>query len=73
MVSGKQFAKDVFYAKPALVPVQGTRSDPVTSEDEVCLPAVGANLRRLRTKRAHRVGMEKCCWRNNSGGWLLQT
>ena len=69
MVSGKEFAKDVFCAKPALVPIQGTRSDPATSKDELCLPAVGANLRRLRTKRG--LSLERLAKRSNVSRAML--
>jgi transcriptional regulator with XRE-family HTH domain len=69
MVAGRQFEKDVSFTKPVAVPLQGTRSNPVTSEDEGCLPAVGANLRRLRTRRG--LSLERLAQRSNVSRAML--
>jgi transcriptional regulator with XRE-family HTH domain len=69
MVSGKQVEKDVSFTKPVLVPLQGTRSNPVSSDDDGCLPAVGANLRRLRTRRG--LSLERLAQKSNVSRAML--
>jgi transcriptional regulator with XRE-family HTH domain len=51
MMASKQFVEPLTPTKPVLVSMQGPLSDPPDSDEVAVLPAVGANLRRLRTRR----------------------
>ena len=51
MVASKQLAEPSSLSKPVLVSLQSPSADSAASGDEAFLPAVGANLRRLRTRR----------------------
>jgi len=51
MVASKQLAEPSTRAKPVLVPMQPPASVASVADDDSCVPAVGVNLRRLRTRR----------------------
>jgi transcriptional regulator with XRE-family HTH domain len=51
MVASKQLAEPSTRAKPALVPLQLPAALTSDTDNGSCVPAVGVNLRRLRTRR----------------------
>ena len=66
MVASKQLAEPLPLAKPVLVSLRSPAPEAAASNDGAFLPAVGANLRRLRTRRglslerlAHKAGVSR--------------
>jgi transcriptional regulator with XRE-family HTH domain len=66
MMASKQLVEPRAPVKPVLVPIQATQADAQDHNDTAFLPAVGANLRRLRTRRglslerlAHKSGVSR--------------
>jgi transcriptional regulator with XRE-family HTH domain len=51
MVASKQLAEPSTRAKTVLVPMRPPAAEPSAADDGSCVPAVGVNLRRLRTRR----------------------
>ena len=65
-MASKQLVEPLTSGKPVLVPVQTPHSDVQDNDDTAFLPAVGTNLRRLRTRRglslerlAHKSGVSR--------------
>ena len=66
MIASKQLVEPLSSNKPALLSLQTSQPDTRGSDDIALLPAVGANLRRLRTRRglslerlAHKSGVSR--------------
>jgi len=66
MMASKQYVEPLASTKPVLVSLQPTPSDGQGSDEVAFLPAVGSNLRRLRTRRglslerlAHKSGVSR--------------
>jgi transcriptional regulator with XRE-family HTH domain len=66
MMASKQLVEPLASTKPVLVSLQTTASDSQGSDEVAFLPAVGSNLRRLRTRRglslerlAHKSGVSR--------------
>jgi transcriptional regulator with XRE-family HTH domain len=66
MMASKQLVEPRTPGKPVLVPIRAPQTDVQDNDDTSFLPAVGANLRRLRTRRglslerlAHKSGVSR--------------
>jgi transcriptional regulator with XRE-family HTH domain len=69
MVTSKQRIEPFTPAKPVLVPIQTSATEPSTADDVDFLPVVGANLRRLRTRRG--LSLERLARRSDVSRAML--
>jgi len=69
MVTSKQRLEPFTPAKPVLVPIQTSATEPSTADDVDFLPVVGANLRRLRTRRG--LSLERLARRSDVSRAML--
>jgi len=69
MVTSKQRIEPFTPTKPVLVPIQTSATEPSTADDVDFLPVVGANLRRLRTRRG--LSLERLARRSDVSRAML--